>query len=311
MENNVIFRFWVSHSMRDFHVALGVASVVIQVVGRLSGHSELFAVADILALFTILHFFLHSYFHRQQQFLTDNQRVYSLPKKKIARTGAGFLCIFLIVASVGMTIVKEVYSGTLLAKLKAMFLYLLGGIFGALLGTDGLGKDDLLLQDNTNLLGVMNQVSAKSDSPWDNVINGIQTVLIIVGVLLLVVLCITLLVNYVRRLIGGVKVEVKDAKGRDVNDREERIRGTGSKREKLLDFSPNAKTRRIYRRSVNKQRRRGQTVPEWMTPKDIEAMVAMPGDEQHLELHHIYEKARYSEHGCTEEDAKRAKLLKV
>lgn len=311
MENNFVYRFWVNSSMRDFHVTLGVLAVVTQVVGRLSGRPELFAVADVVALFTILHFFIHGYFHRQQKFLTDNQKVYSLPKKKIARTGGFFLVGFLVAVSVGMAVVKEVYSGTLFAKLKAMFLYVLGVMFGAILDTDGLGKDELLLQDNTNLLGVMNQFSQKSDSPWDNVINSIQTILIVIGVIFLVVLCITMIVNYVRRLIGGAKFDVKGRSGREVNDREESIRGKGAKREKLLDFSPNAKARRIYRRCINRQRKRGQAVPEWMTPAEIESMVALSGDEQHLELHHIYEKARYSELGCTEEDAKRAKALKV
>lgn len=311
MENNFVYRLWVKSSMRDFHVVLAVLAVATQVVGRLSGHSELFAVADIIALFTILHYFVHGYFHRQQQFLSDNQRVYSLPKKKIAKTGSLFLCGFLVAVSVGMAVVKEIYTGTLWAKIKAMFLYLLGVMFGAILDTDGLGKDELLLQDNTNLLGVMNQFSPKTDSPWDNIMNMVQSVLVVIGIIFLLVLCVVMIVNYVRRLLGKAGFELKGGRGLDVNDREESIRERGAKRESILDFSPNAKTRRIYRRAINKQRRRGQAVPEWMTPSEIETMVAIAGDEQHMELHRIYEKARYSETGCTEEDAKRAKTLKV
>ncbi len=311
MENKSIFRFWVNHSMRDFHVTLGVAAVVIQIIGRLAKHSELFAVSDIVALFAILHFFIHGYFYRQYKFLTDNQRVYSLPKKKIAKTGAEFLGVFLLAASVGMAVVKELYSGTLLEKLKAMILYILRGIFGALLGTDGLGTDDLLHKDNSNLLGVMNQVAVKSESPWEKVINGIQTILIIVGVASLIILIIALIVNYIRRLIGNVKTENARAKGYEVRDREERIRTAGGKREKFLDFSPDAKIRKTYRRTVNRKRRRKEVVPEWLTPAEIEAMVVLPEDEPHLELHRMYEKARYSEKGCTEEDVKRVKLLKV
>lgn len=311
MENNFVYRFWVNSSMRDFHVALGVLAVAAQVVGRLSGHPELFAVADLIALFTILHFFIHGYFHRQQKFLTDNQKVYSLPKKKIARTGGFFLVGFLVAVSVGMAVAKEIYSGTLFAKLKAMFFYVLGVVFGAILGTDGLGKDKLLLQDNTNLLGVMNQFSQKTDSPWDHVMNLVQTILVIIGVIFILVLCVMMIVNYVRHLLGKAGFEIKGAKGLDVNDREETIRSREAKREKLLDFSPNAKARRIYRRCINRQRKRGQTIHEWMTPAEIETMVSLDGNEQHMELHRIYEKARYSETGCTEEDAKRAKTLKI
>ena len=129
MENNFIYRLWIKSSMRDFHVTLGVLTVVARVVGQLSKHSELYAVADIIAIFAILHFFIHGYFYRQQKFLTDNQRVYSLPKKKIAKTGGVFLCGFVVAVSVGMAVVKEIYSGTLFAKLKAMLFYILGIIF--------------------------------------------------------------------------------------------------------------------------------------------------------------------------------------
>ncbi|MGN0405531.1 MAG: DUF4129 domain-containing protein [Bariatricus sp.] len=311
MENNVLLRFWVNSSMRNFHVTMGVLAVAVHMVGKLSKTPELFALADMVALFAIIHFFIHSYFHRQQKFLSDNQRVYSLPKKKIARTGSLFLIGFLVAVSVGMAVVKEIYSGTLLDKLKAMFFYLLGTLLGSVFDSDGLGRDELMLQDNTDLLGVMNQFSQKSDSPWDNLINSIQTILIVVGVIFLVVLCIMMIVNYVRRLIGGAKFDVKGQRGLDVNDREESLRGKNAKHEKILDFSPNAKARRIYRRSINRQRKRGQVVPEWMTPSEIENMVSLCGEEKHRELHQIYEKARYSETGCTEEDAQRAKALKV
>lgn len=311
MENNFIYRLWIKSSMRDFHVTLGVLAVVARVVGQLSKHSELYAVADIIAIFAILHFFIHGYFYRQQKFLTDNQRVYSLPKKKIAKTGGVFLCGFVVAVSVGMAVVKEIYSGTLFAKLKAMLFYILGIIFEKILGTDGLGTDDLLLQDNTGLLGVMNQFSQKTESPWDNVMNMIQTVLVIVGVIFLLVICVVMVVNYLRRLLGKAGFELKGDKRLDVNDREEHLREKSTKRESFLDFSPNVKARRIYRRCINRQRRRGQAVPEWMTPSEIETMVSLVGNEQHLELHRIYEKARYSENGCTEEDARRAKALKL
>ena len=95
MENNFFFQFWVSRSLRDFHVVLSVVAICSQIIGAVSGNQNISSFGEIIALFTILHFFLHGYFYRQQKFLSDNMRVYSLPKKKIARTGSLFLLLFL------------------------------------------------------------------------------------------------------------------------------------------------------------------------------------------------------------------------
>lgn len=311
MANNKLFRYWKQSSMRDFHVTLAVIAVAAHMVGRLSKNENAFILADVTALVAIFHFFIHGYLYHQHKFLTDNQRVYSLPKKKIARIGTGFLAGFLFAVSVIMAMVKEIYNGTLIAKIKTIFLYLLGILFGTLLETDGLGKEELITQNNYDLLGALGQISAKADSPWEKVISGVQTFLIIIGVLFLVILCVAAVVGYVRRLVKGSGVRIKDERGREVADREERIRKKVSKRENILDFSPTAKARRIYRKYIHRQKRKGQILSESLTPAEIEKMVAMPEEEKYLILHQIYEKARYSEHGCTEEEAQQAKALKV
>lgn len=311
MENNKIFRFWVTSSMRDFHVVLGVSAVACWLIGNLSQSPKMHTMSDIVTLFTIIHFFIHSYFHRQQKFVSDNQKMYSLPKKKIAKTGGMFLALFVVLVGIGIAVVKEIYSGTLLAKLKAMYMYLMSKFFGAVFETDGLGRDELYFKDHTDMLGAMNGIAAKADSPWENIVNSIQTVLVVIGVILLIVLCVALIVNYVRNMVSGMKVNGKKYVEKNVSDREESLWGKSSKREKLLDFSPTAKARRIYRRCINKQKGRRQAIPDYMTPAEIENMVSLPADVKYRELHNIYEKARYSEQGCTEDDVKRAKTLNV
>ncbi len=311
MGNNPVFRFWINHSMRNLHVALGVAAVTLQVIGRLSGNPKLLVIGDMVTLIAIFHYFIHGYLYRQQRFVTDNQRVYSLSKKKIARMGAAYLAAFLAALTVGMAVVREIYSGTLLAKLQAMATFLLGSLLGAVFESDGLGRDELLLQDNTDLFGVMDQFSRKTDSPWESLINSIQTVLIIAGVALLLVLCVAVAAAYVRRLFGKARLQADRRQGFETADREEKIRGKKAGRERILDFSPTSKIRRIYRRCINSKRRRGQTVQEWMTPAEIENMVLPPEEEKYRTLHTSYEKARYSEKGCTEEDVQRIKALKI
>lgn len=310
MENNFFFQFWVSRSLRDFHVVLSVVAVCSQVIGAVSGNQNISSFGEIIALFTILHFFLHGYFYRQQKFLSDNMRVYSLPKKKIARTGSLFLLLFLTCICIGMAIVREIYSGTLLEKVKFLFLYLFQSLFGHLFQSDGLGKGELLTQEN-HLLGVMNQVSSKTDSAWDNLINQVQTVLILLGILLLIVLCIFAVVSFVRRIAAKAHLQIKQVVRKDTIDQEKQLRGTASSKEKLLDFSPVAKIRRAYRRCINQRRRKNQSIPQWMSPKEVEQLVSVPEEMVYQQLHELYEKARYSQSGCSQEDVQAVKKLKI
>ncbi len=311
MENNLFVRFWIHSSMRNFHVSLAVIAVASYVIGGISHNPSLTVVSDVVTLFGIIHYFIHGYFHRQHIFLTNNMKVYSLPKKKIARTGSFFLAFFMLMVCIGMTIVRELYQGTLIAKLKMLVLFVISKVLTALFGTDGLGREEHIVQNNFDLIGSMNNIAAKSESPWENVINAVQTMLIIIGVILMIVLIIMAIVNYVRRLIGKAGLNVKKTVGKETADREESLWASTAKREKLLDFSPTAKIRRIYRRSINRQRKKGQIVPDWMTPAEIENHVSMPAEEQYRQLHEIYEKARYSESGANDDDARRIKKLDV
>ena len=312
MENNFFFQFWVNRSLRDFHVVLSVIALGSQVIGAISNNPNIASFGEGIALFTILHFFLHGYFYRQQKFLSDNMRVYSLPKKKIAKTGTFFLTLFLTCICIGMAVIREIYTGSLIGKLKALFLFLLQTIFGAAFKSDGLGKDELLVESNNDLLGVMNQFSSKADSPWERVINNIQTLLIILGVLLLVVLCIWAAITAIRRFFGNLGAGTSVRKtALNTNDQEKRIAQSTASREKIFDFSPVAKIRRAYRRCINQRRRKNQSIPQWMSPKEVEQLVSVPEETAYQQLHELYEKARYSQSGCSQEDVQAVKKLKI
>ena len=311
MENNFFLRFWVTRPMRNLHVTLGVIAVVSQVIGSISHNAALPVLGDLVALFGIIHYFIHGYFYRQQQFLINNMKTYSLPKKKIARTGSLFLGGFMVMVCIGMSIGREIYTGTLVAKLKVLFTYLFKTLLDAIFGSDGLGTDDHILQNNYDLIGAMNNIAAKEEAPWENLINAVQTVLIIIGLILIVVLIIVFAVNAVRNALSKAGITVKKDMGKETRDREESLRGTAARREKLLDFSANAKVRRIYRKIINRQRKKGQIVPEWMTPAEIETHVAIPESQHARTLHELYEKARYSESGASEEDARQIGKLVV
>lgn len=98
---------------------------------------------------------------------------------------------------------------------------------------------------------------------------------------------------------------------KDTIDQEKQLRRTASSKEKLLDFSPVAKIRRAYRRCINQRRRKNQSIPQWMSPKEVEQLVSVPEEMAYQQLHALYEKARYSQSGCSQEDVQTVKKLKI
>lgn len=65
-------------------------------------------------------------------------------------------------------------------------------------------------------------------------------------------------------------------------------------------LSANQQIRRRYRKTIRKSTK-GQP-SKWATPSELERDAALSGDAAMQALHDAYEKARYSENGCTRED---------
>lgn len=86
-----------------------------------------------------------------------------------------------------------------------------------------------------------------------------------------------------------------------VSSEESKMHIKKSKKENLFwNLSPNAKIRKLYKKRVKKDRK--ETInPAW-TPQEIEQFVNLPIEEKQL-LHNLYEKARYSQSGCSKEEA--------
>lgn len=86
-----------------------------------------------------------------------------------------------------------------------------------------------------------------------------------------------------------------------VSSEESKMHMKKSKKENLFwNLSPNAKIRKFYKKRVKKDMK--ETInPAW-TPQEIEQFVKLPMQEKQL-LHSLYEKARYSQAGCSKEEA--------
>lgn len=311
MGSEQLLNFWKRHSMRTPNLIMALAAVASLIVSELSGDSRLMVVGNVIALIGIFHFFIHGYFYNQYRFLSNYSLRYSLPQKKIRKIGSLYFGGFLMAVGVGVAVIHELYSGTLLAKLKAMIFYVLEKLFGQIFDSDGLGRDEFIIQQKDSLLGTMNQIAKKPESPFEQLIETVQSILIVVGIVMILAVLVTAIIASIRRKIQGVRVDHESDGPVELADSEESLGKRSEQRDHPLDFSPTARIRKIYRKTINHHRRRGQRILDWMTPKEAEQFVGVPEDQPHQELHAMYQKARYSETGCSEEDLRRIRSLKL
>ncbi len=306
MESNPLYRYWQQHSLLNLHVAAGVLVCCMHAVSWASGMGRLGSAADLLALLAILHFVVHAWVHRQWQFNSDHMRLYALPKREIARTGGRHLGLFMLCSLVLMALVREVYTGTLAAKLWLLLRWLVYTLFGAFLEGGGLGRSEIITQVNRDLLGDLSGLSANSHSMWENILNYVQTVLVVVGLVMMLVLMLWFAWASLRERLG----EALGRTGAGAGNISDDVKTAAARRARVPRFggSESARVRRLYWRHVRRARR-GALIPRSATPAEIEELVGLAGAAGCAEMHDLYEKARYSANGCSGAELARMKEL--
>lgn len=88
---------------------------------------------------------------------------------------------------------------------------------------------------------------------------------------------------------------------RGPEDKEDTVPKAMRKRPSIWDRSPNAQVRRKYRREVLRVAK--EQPARWAAPQEIEEEVGL----QDVQLHLLYEKARYSREGCTLQESRQLK----
>lgn len=126
------------------------------------------------------------------------------------------------------------------------------------------------------------------------------------GVLaLLVVTAIILFVRWIRRLGHDFSVEEEDEVVFLDSVQEDDAESLTWKKERSGRLSADQQIRKRYRKTIRKATK-GQP-DKWATPSELEQNASLPDNEATQALHEVYEKARYSEDGCTHEDLSRIK----
>ena len=323
---------------RIVFILIGVIIIAIRIVGRVRDSGTILdsphmAVVALFAVFFIiaaavenrfvstLNYYLafaylimiliYTNFLNLEGYLTVNKDVQNIPVKKIGRTNnlmlLGYLgltvTIMILMPIFGLDRAVAKLGQGILALIRFLASLRKGGeeVVDATLPEEGGGGD---------MGGQMPNFGETNETPlWLEALYHALTVVLIVVVAILVIAIIAVAVY---RLVKAFYKPI-----RENSDEQEFINPEDDNREfaepqggffrrirEIVDPTPTASVRRIYRKRIKKQKK---DFSEAMTPQEIESAVGLPEGTPRQILHEVYEKARYSANGCTEQDLTRLK----
>ena len=157
-----------------------------------------------------------------------------------------------------------------------------------------------LYESTVNPESYYNNLAEQFGEAVDNpVMAAVDQTATIISVVLMIGLFIFCIVELFLIFSKTVKKEKADIIESIVEPEEEEAPVEKKEKISFFDMSPNAVVRRKYKKTIKSK----FTPDDWMTPAEMEERGKFKIDL----LHNLYEKARYSEHGCTQEDKEAVK----
>lgn len=307
-----LLRYWASHSMMHVHVLFAVLASGIYFVSKMSDKKHDLAYLESWAILVfaigVLHFLIHSFLYRQHKYLFDHQNVQSLPKERIRRFNFLFFLFFLACCVISVLL----FSLLPISRMRDQTLYDLKVFFGLIIGFfisfGGTNTARYDYQNNAAKLAknTMAKEAGLEATPLALII--IKGALIVLGLLLILYIIFRI-----------VKEKFTAWRGEDALGGSRKIRGVDeiSKRldkdplGKLSIFQrdPNSKIRRRFKQEIL----RGEKDKKrffYFTAKEL-TQNEFGKNPSNREFHELYEKARYHEEGCDEQDWQRMREIRL
>ena len=308
MDKTDVKSWWVRRPLMDLTVFLAVLAVSVRVIGQVSGSGKAVIASEIILAVTLAHFLIHAFYHRQYRFVTDNRHTNAIPVKKIRRLGLRTLGLFLVGTAALTALIGAFISGWLGALIKAAVVLILNRLFGGLLDLNPFDdSQETVVHSDYGVLEALGDGS-QTGSGWERFIDWLQIGLIVIGLIVFAVIIISLIVSAVKQKIGGLTLKQEGDVSELTDDIEEAFSPESKdSRVPFFDRSSTASVRRLYRRQIMRLKRRGQVIPQSSAPREAEDLVGLTGRPDSELVHKLYEKARYSQSGCPDEDLRMMK----
>lgn len=266
------------------------------VISALTGMSSWQKLSLISCAFYLLILLAFQGIQRVDNYLQLNRTIYSLPVKRILKTAGGAVAILVLLTA--LFVIPPAFGSS--------------GGFRLYLPEVKYNPEDVVsdpLQMEQGLMEGANPVFemlGERTETWFHIppfVSYLFYALSTAAILALVLFGIYRIFRYFRASYTDSRDVVQYLHMED-RDAAEASAGKLLRKPSILDRSPNAVVRRIYRKRV--LRGTPDTPKQWHSPAELEQSAGLADPA----LHQIYEKARYSPELCTPEDVKQLKSQK-
>lgn len=299
--------------MPNLHIAGILIAGVLWLVSKYSRIQAFSDAGFILFCITILSFVITYNQQRLRSYLQMHADVSYLPAKRIRTTNNILLAAFSIILLACMIILPRIHYQDIATTIGTLFRRLIGAFLGLFFPDSydpSVGDVDLLKID----YGTGTPTAAQSGL-LDQILAALQAVFGVLAIVFFVILVFLGARWLMRRLLSHEHtVQADNHEYIDVRETRQDIdieRQPSKRRNKIWGRSPNQRIRHLWQREIARRTLRvtqgkatlskAQALAH-STPREAERIAELEPNGYHELLHEGYEKARYSQDGCTAQD---------
>lgn len=300
-----LYIWWVNHSFSSLYFFAGFVCVLTYLI---SDYYDWFLprlIAVCAAAFFIIIYLIHNNQRSLHGFLYNNEGISHLPKNQLRNLNKVFMAIFLVITSAIMLIFVRLPYGAVLSWIWSGIKSFLRFIFSFIKNTPSGENTDIPVQQEPLPLpgGFLIDETQEVREPsivWDYIIT-------IFAILVLAALLCYAVYSIYKKIVTRERKELLEERELiSPFSKKERADNSAPRKDNLLrtGLSYNMRIRRLYRREILERAPVRHCSFEPLTPEEIEKQAGLGSSKYDAMLHETYEKARYSEHGCTRQEYK-------
>ena len=291
------------------HMAVVALFALLFIIGAVSGNRFVSTLNYYLAFAYMIMILIYMNFLNLEGYLAVNKDVQNIPVKRIGRTNNLMLLGYLGITVTVMILMPIFGLDKAIAGIGRGILWLIRFLASLKKGGDE-PADPIVPEEEVSGDGGGGGMPNMGDAEKSMWVEALYHALTVTLIVIIVILVIALIIYAVYRLVKAFYRPIRENSDEqefidpEDDDREyaEPQGGFFRRVREIIDPTPTAAVRRIYRKRIKKQKKE---FSEALTPQEIEAAVGLPEGSGRQILHETYEKARYSSNGCTDQDLQR------
>lgn len=301
-----IYKKWISSTMDGFHTILCMLAVVMFILSRMLGITEMEIGSYILFFANLVVYIFYWNQHKLYQFVNISRRhVKGIPAQSVRLRNLMMLLLFF---SVFLLLLVALYALPLGAPRAKMFdwlytaiSFLLGKIFGK---SESSGKVNGAVTSDPHT-GEL----AMAGTYDRTLLDILEKTAVFAAIMIAAVFVVFMLVYIYRSLKNKMSLNLEDEvieiRQEEVRERLQKEKAVGLR---LFDRGTDAQVRRNYMKLVRAGLKKRDVSKNW-TPSEIEEEAGIGSWKDRSVLHTLYEKARYGRETCTKAEAEEVKQM--